>query len=104
MVTLRGERMAQRVAASMLQAIGMNELITESADEYEELAVSLAQDMNRLWDLRNQLQERRDTMPLFDTQRWVRNFEQGLSQVWDVHERGEVPRSLSIQDTSASES
>lgn len=49
MVTMPKDRMATRVASSLLRAANMSELITNSLEEYEELAVALASDMDRLW-------------------------------------------------------
>ena len=42
MVTLRGAKMASRVGASLVEAAGMPELVTDSLEEYTELVVALA--------------------------------------------------------------
>ncbi|TYZ67101.1 hypothetical protein PybrP1_002835, partial [[Pythium] brassicae (nom. inval.)] len=94
LVTMAKERMASRVASSLLRAANLGELVTCSLEEYEELAVALASDMDKLWELRRRLEDDRDRCPLFDTQRWVRNLETGLSMAWERHESGQDPEHI----------
>jgi len=75
LLTLRGGAFPGRVAASMLQAAGLPELITESAAEYEALGLALAADRARLAALRATLAQNRDSCALFDTARFTRNLE-----------------------------
>lgn len=98
LITMAKERMACRVASSLLQAANLGELITKSLEEYEELAVALASDMDKLWEIRRRLEEDRDRCPLFDTQRWVRNLEVGLTMAWERHESGLEPEHISVPD------
>ncbi len=74
-LTRKGGSYAARVAASQLQAVGLPELVTETAEEYEALAIVLAGDSARLKSLRSRLADNRATAPLFDTQRFARNIE-----------------------------
>jgi predicted O-linked N-acetylglucosamine transferase (SPINDLY family) len=74
-LTLRGTAFAGRVAASLLTAVGLPELITETAQDYEALALALAQTPARLRALREKLAANRATTPLFDTVRFARNLE-----------------------------
>lgn len=74
-LTRRGGAFAARVAASLLTAAGLPELITETAEEYEALALALAHDSARLKALRDRLVEGRATAPLFDTPRLARELE-----------------------------
>ncbi|KDO26842.1 hypothetical protein SPRG_08133, partial [Saprolegnia parasitica CBS 223.65] len=98
MITLEGEHMAGRVASSLLQAVDLPELIAKTIEEYEELAVALALDMDKLWEIRKKLEETRTTCPLFDTQRWVRNWESGLLLAWDAHESGSSGDHIDVPD------
>lgn len=98
MITMAKERMACRVASSLLRAASLPELITSTLDEYEELAVALASDMDRLWELRRRLEDDRTQCPLFDTQRWVRNLEAGLTMAWERHESGHEPDHIIVRD------
>jgi protein O-GlcNAc transferase len=74
-VTQRGSAYAGRVAASLLTAAGVPELIAETAQDYESLALDLARDPVRLNSLREKLAANRATAPLFDTPRLARNLE-----------------------------
>jgi predicted O-linked N-acetylglucosamine transferase (SPINDLY family) len=70
-----GETFAGRVAASLVTAAGLPELVTHSADEYATLAVALAHDPVRLNTLRKKLAASRSKAALFDTARLARNLE-----------------------------
>ena len=65
-VTLRGDRHAGRVGASLLTQIGLTDLIANSVEEYVEIAVALAGDPARLNDLRHSLRPRMAASPLCD--------------------------------------
>ncbi len=67
---------------------------------YEELAVTLALDIDRLFDIRRKLEGSRLTCPLFDTNRWVRNFEAGLKLAWAKHEMGVPPADIDVPDAA----
>jgi predicted O-linked N-acetylglucosamine transferase (SPINDLY family) len=74
-LTARGSCFAGRVAASLLHAVGLPELVTETPEDYEAMAVALAQNPARLKALKSKLAANRATAPLFDTQRFARNIE-----------------------------
>src|SRR5258706_7310860 len=74
-LTTPGNTFAGRVAASLLKAIGLPELIAASLETYEAMALQLARDANALAGIRAKLQRNRDTQPLFDTARFTRNLE-----------------------------
>jgi len=75
LVTRKGKGYAARVSASLLEAVGLAELVTETQEQYEELAIALARDPSRLADVRDRLAQNRATMPLFDTARFARDIE-----------------------------
>jgi predicted O-linked N-acetylglucosamine transferase (SPINDLY family) len=74
-LTQRGAAFAGRVGASLLEAVGLGELIAETAEDYEALALALARDPARLKHLRDRLAANRATSPLFDTPRLARDLE-----------------------------
>ncbi len=92
--------MASRVGASLLSAAGLPQLITSSFADYEELAVSLAVDSDRLYEMRRHLETVRDNCAAFDTQRWVRNMEAGLQLAWRRHESGLGPDHVEVEDSA----
>jgi len=77
-VTRLGESFAGRVAASLLNAIGLPELLTYSIEDYEALALGLAKDSSLLEGYRNRLAANRLAHPLFDTDRFRRHMLVGL--------------------------
>jgi predicted O-linked N-acetylglucosamine transferase (SPINDLY family) len=81
LVTQRGSAYAGRVAASLLHAAGVPELIAETAQDYESLALELARDPARLIAAREKLAANRASTPLFDTPRLARNLEALYSQM-----------------------
>lgn len=74
-VTYLGETFASRVAASLLHAVGLEQLVGRSRAEYEALALGLARDPERLSAVRGELEKNRATHPLFDTGRFTRDIE-----------------------------
>lgn len=82
-LTLMGKSFASRVAASLLKAMGLPELVTQSASEYESLAVALATDPGKLAGIRRQLAANRLTTPLFDTPLYTKHLEAAYRRMWD---------------------
>ncbi|HEY8254379.1 MAG TPA: hypothetical protein VIG39_07045, partial [Rhizomicrobium sp.] len=74
-LTPMGEAFAGRVAASLLRAIGMPELVTNNLADYEALALALARDPARLASLKEKLARNIATTPLFDADRFTRDLE-----------------------------
>jgi predicted O-linked N-acetylglucosamine transferase (SPINDLY family) len=74
-VTRKGTTFAGRMSASLLQAIGLPELITHTAEEYEELAFRLATEKGLLDSLKQRLVRNRSTSSLFNTAVFTRNLE-----------------------------
>ncbi|MDD1516730.1 MULTISPECIES: O-linked N-acetylglucosamine transferase, SPINDLY family protein [Bradyrhizobium] len=96
-LTCLGTTFAGRVAASLLNAVGLPELVTRSLDEYEALALRIAHDPELRVALRSKLATRRTTWPLFDTVRMTRHIEEALSEIWRRHCAGEAPASFAVQ-------
>ena len=74
-VTLQGDAFPARVAASLLHAIGLPELITTSMHGYEVLVQELLSDRPRLADIKSRLGANKATQPLFDSDRFCRSIE-----------------------------
>lgn len=74
-LTMRGEAFAGRVAASLLQALGMPELVTQSLADYEALALTLAREPDQLAALKQKLAANIPTTSLFDAAGFTRDFE-----------------------------
>jgi protein O-GlcNAc transferase len=96
-LTCPGHSFIGRVAASLLHAVGLPELVTASLDEYEALALRLARDREALQAIRQRLEANRSTCPLFDTDRLRRHIEAAYGTMCDILQRGEAPRSFTAE-------
>lgn len=101
-ITLPGERFSSRVGASLLNAVGLSDMVVRSMEEYEELAVAVALDMDRLWAVRRRLEDARTACPLFDTARWVKSLELSFKMMWSRHEMGLPPADIDVPDLGGS--
>ena len=81
-VTLLGKQHAGRVCASILQRLGLAELIAETSEMYLEIVVKLANDRDRLRDLRANLRARMQTSPLMDSRNFTRELEKAYRLMW----------------------
>ncbi len=95
-LTCMGNAFAGRVAASLLHAIKMPELIAENAQEFESMAVELAMNSEKLGLIKAKLNQNRLTTPLFDTQLFTRNIEKAYRRMIDRHRSGLAPDHLYI--------
>jgi predicted O-linked N-acetylglucosamine transferase (SPINDLY family) len=102
-VTRLGRGFAGRVAASLLNALGLPELITEDLEEYEALALHLAQSTDRLAALRAKLATNRASYPLFDTDRLRRHIEIAFETMSVRCQRGERPAGFAVASSGHSE-
>lgn len=97
-LTCLGETFAGRVAASLLNAAGLPELIARSLPEYEAAAISMARDPARLRSLRDRLAQGRLSVRLFDSARYARHLECAYERMWERQQRGLPPAPIRITD------
>jgi protein O-GlcNAc transferase len=97
LLTCRGTAFPGRVAASLLNAVGMGELVAENPAVFEALALQLAQDRPRLHALRDKLAQNRGSAPLFDTDLYRRHIEQAYMTMWEQAKRGARPQSFMVE-------
>lgn len=90
-LTMLGESFPARVAGSLLHAIGLPELATETVADYERIALDLATDPAAMDALRSRLATNRLTMPLFDTALYARHIECSYEMAHDRACRGLQP-------------
>lgn len=100
-LTCEGTTFASRVAASLLRAIEMPELITTSLEEYGALALKLARDPALLAAIKEKLARNRLTTPLFDTERFTRHLEAAYVTMHERVLRGEPPASFAVETLPA---
>jgi predicted O-linked N-acetylglucosamine transferase (SPINDLY family) len=91
-----GQSFASRVAASLLNAVGLSELITGTQEEYEALAIELAMNPNNLEDIKLKLANNRMTTPLFDTPLFTKNLEAAYIKMYERYHAGLEPEHILI--------
>ena len=89
-MTRLGDTFAGRVAASLLNAIHLPELVTTTAETYEALAIELACNPVKLNKIRKELASNRLTMPLFDIEFFTRHLEATYRTMVERHQ-ADVP-------------
>ena len=85
-LTCMGESFASRVAASLLYAIELPELITTSQEEYEATAIELATNPVKLQAIRDKLERNKLTTALFDTPRFTKHIEAAYTQMYECYQ------------------
>jgi predicted O-linked N-acetylglucosamine transferase (SPINDLY family) len=87
-LTSPGEGFASRVAASLLRAADLAELVASDLDDYQEIAVALAGDPPRLASLKERLLRAHRTAPLFDTRKLTTDLEKAYQTIHARHQVG----------------
>lgn len=100
LVTCTGEAFAGRVAASLLHACDLPELVTTTLDEYEALAFRLATEPMLLKEVRTKLARNRTRGALFDAPRFCRHLESAYRTMMELVDAGEAPRGFAVQPIS----
>lgn len=95
-LTQIGKAFAGRVAASLLSALGLPELITCSEHAYEAQARALATEPDRLERIKMKLQTNLQTAPLFNTPMFMRHFENACEQMMGRYQSGMAPDHLYV--------
>ena len=95
-LTCRGESFAGRVAASLLDAVRMPELVVATLAEYEQRAVALACDADAVRSLRDKLADRLREAPLFDAPAFTRDLERAYRAMHERALEGLAPDHLDI--------
>ena len=95
-LTCTGESFASRVGASLLQAVGLPELIASTPEQYEGLAVELASNPKLMADIRAKLAGDLRTTHLFNTAAFARHLETAYERMYDRYHAGLAPEHIHI--------
>ena len=95
-VTKLGQGFAARVAGSLLNAIGLPELVTTSEREYEEVILELATNPAKLAHVKDKLATNRLTQPLFNTELYTKHLENGYQQAYQNYFDGKSPKTIIV--------
>ncbi len=96
LLTLQGKSFASRVAASLLKAIDVPELITSSQEEYEQLAIELASDSKKLRTIKNKIIQGIKSSSLFNTEEFAKNIEAGYLKAYEAYQNGKDLSDIAI--------
>jgi predicted O-linked N-acetylglucosamine transferase (SPINDLY family) len=81
-ITLRSDRHAGRVGASILTRVGLGEMVAENRDQYIGIGIKLARGMNALENLRSRLRSRMQSSVLCDGKSFARIMETTFQKLW----------------------
>ena len=95
-ITKQGSQFAARVASSLLSALNLNELITFTNEEYEKLILDYASHPIKLKEIKEKLKINKINKPLFNTQKYTRDFELSMCKVHEFYLNGEKPRDIMV--------
>jgi predicted O-linked N-acetylglucosamine transferase (SPINDLY family) len=96
-LTQMGQSFAARVAASLLNAMDLPELITKTQDEYEARGIELANNPLRLTEIKKKLERNRETSPLFNGQLFARHIEAAYTEIHRRHLNGVKPDHINVE-------
>ena len=99
-LTMIGKTFAGRVAASLLHATELQDLISESPAEYENCAVELAMNQIRLREIKRKLVNARENLPLFNIQQTTRHIELAYKNIYHRNQSGLPPDHLYVKNIS----
>ena len=96
-VTKMGQGFAARVAGSLLNSVGLPELITKNEHDYEMLILELATNQSKLSKIRKKLAANLLEQPLFDTEQYTKHIEDGYQQAYQNYFEGNPPKTITVQ-------
>ena len=96
-LTCIGNSFASRVAASLLNAINLPELITTTQEQYESLAIELATNPEKLKIIKDKLAINLSTAPLYDTALFTRHLESAYLTMYDRYHQGLEPDHIYVE-------
>lgn len=95
-LTCAGESFASRMASSVLRAVGLSELITQSLTDYESQAIELATNTSKLRRIKEKLHRNHSTWPLFDPKLLTRHLEAAYAAMYERHHAGLSPEHFEV--------
>ncbi|MGV0981880.1 MAG: tetratricopeptide repeat protein [Polynucleobacter sp.] len=93
-LTFLGQSFSSRMGASLLNSIGLSELVGSSQREYESIAIDLGKNRDKLESIKIKLAENRLRMSLFDTQLFTRNLEDAYEKAYARYQDGLLPEHI----------
>ena len=95
-ITKLGESFAARVAGSLLNAVGLPELVTENESDYEALILELSTNPEQLEEIKLKLADNLLSEPLFDSQKYTKHLENAYQQAFEIYRKGHPPADIIV--------
>ncbi|MBT5524657.1 MAG: tetratricopeptide repeat protein [Rhodospirillaceae bacterium] len=95
-LTLAGPTPQSRNGATLLSAIGREDMIQHRIEDYEAMAFDLAENPTKLANIKAEMTAKRDQYPLFNSKRLTQHLESGYEMMWETYQKGEQPRMIDI--------
>ena len=99
-LTCTGNSFNSREAASIVNALNLSELITDSLEEYESLAIELATNPEKLQKIKDKLKNNLSTTPLYDTKLFTKNLESAYTEMYENHHKGLEPDHIYVEHSN----
>ena len=96
-LTLQGKSFAGRVSSSLLNALGLKELITKNIGDYENLAIKLASDPNFIGTIKSTLEENLKKKPLFNCEKFTGNIEKAYLEIQRLYNENKRVDNIEIK-------
>jgi predicted O-linked N-acetylglucosamine transferase (SPINDLY family) len=96
-LTCLGQSFASRMAASLLNAVNLPELITTTQEQYEALAIELATQPEKLKAIKAKLVANLATAPLYDTPLFTKHLESAYLTMYDRYQKGLAPEHIVVE-------
>ena len=99
-ITYLGQSFPSRMGASILKSINMPELIANSQNEYESLAIELAKNPKKMSEIKAKLAKNIKTAPLFNSQLFTKHLESAYSIIYERHHEGLEPDHIYVSNSN----
>ena len=97
LLTLKGDSFNSREAANIVNAVNLPEMVTSSQEEYESLAIELANNPNKFSKIKTKLKENLSTAPLYDTAKFTKNIESAYMVMYERYHNDREPEHIYLE-------
>ena len=96
LLTLKGNSFQSRVSSSLLNSLGIDELITNDIESYEKLAINLASNPNKLIEIKQKIFFSVKNSKAFKIDIFTKSLEKAYQYIYDRYHRGLLPENIYI--------
>ena len=96
-LTCSGESFASRVAASLINSVGLSELIAKTNKQYEKIAIDLATKPSKMKNIKDKLETNLTSSPLYNTPLYVKQIETAYMTMYKTYREEKNPKHINVQ-------